>query len=297
LTAKKWTLHPKGELAMSASAHPGTLVDTEWLADHLNEPHVRVVEVGWDASEYESGHVPGAVAGWGQSDVLPPEDKRRVEALLSDAGIARGDTVVLYGGLSNLVAAGAFWLLKIYGHADVRLLDGGRQKWASEGRPLTSEKLSVTPTSYAAQAPNWDLRANKDHILNVLGQAGQTIVDARPVNMYTGKESAGMAHAGHIPTAVNIPSTRLLEAEGNFQAWQTPTTNSDGTFKSVAELRDLFAQNGVHPDQGIITYCVRGGLSTHMWFVLTQLLGFPNVREYDHSWAEWGNSLGMPIEQ
>lgn len=282
---------------MSSHAFPEVVVSTQWVADHLNDPQVRVLEVGWDATEYQSGHIPGAVAGWGLSDLQHLTDQAHVEAMLSNAGVANSNTVVIYGGLSNLVAAMAFWMLRIYGHAELRLLDGGRQKWLTEGRPLSTEKPGIQTTHYIAQAPNWNLRADKEHIVGVIGQMGQVIVDARPVAMYLGENSAGMQHNGHIPTAVNVPATAITDADGNFQGWQTPTTSSDGAFKSIEELRALFAEKGVTADKNIVTYCVRGGLSTHMWFVLTQLLGYPNVREYDRSWVEWGNWADAPIEK
>jgi thiosulfate/3-mercaptopyruvate sulfurtransferase len=282
---------------MSTYARPEVLVSTQWVADHLNDSNVRLLEVGVNTSEYESGHIAGALAGWGLSDFQHLADKERVEATLSNAGIAKTDTVVIYGGLSNLIAVMAFWMLKIYGHADIRLLDGGRQKWLAEGRSMSIEKPNVQRTQYVAQEPNWDLRADKDHIVSVIGRMEQMIVDARPVDMYTGENTAGMQRGGHIPTAVNVPAAPITDADGKLQGWQTPTTRGDGTFKSVEELRELFSKKGITRDKNIVTYCVRGGLSTHVWFTLTQLLGYPNVREYDRSWAEWGNLADTPIEK
>ena len=274
---------------MSKYNHSEVLVNTQWVADHLNDPNIRFLEAGWDSSEYESGHIPGVVAGWGLSDVQQLDDQSRVEAMLSDAGIANADTVVVYGGLQNLVAAMAFWMLKIYGHADVRLLDGGRQKWLAEGRPLSTEKPTIQRSQYRTQEPDWTLRADKDYVLDVIGKTGHTIVDARSTKMYI--------ENGHIPSAVNIPASPILDAKGDTTGWQTPTTRSDGTFKSVEELQALFSEKGLTPDKDIVTYCVRGGLSSHIWFALTQLLGYPNVREYDHSWAEWGNLADAPVEK
>ena len=282
---------------MSTYARPEVLVSTQWVADHLNDSNVRLLEVGVNTSEYESGHIAGAVAGWGLSDFQHLADKAQVEAMLSNAGIANGDTVVIYGGLSNLIAVMAFWMLKIYGHGDIRLLDGGRQKWLAEGRSLSTANPSVQRTQYVAQEPNWDLRADKDHIVGVIGRMEQMIVDARPIDMYAGENTAGMQRGGHIPTAVNVPAAPITDADGKLQGWQTPTTRGDGTFKSVEELRALFSEKGITPDKNTVTYCVRGGLSTHMWFALTQLLGYPNVREYDRSWAEWGNLADTPIEK
>jgi len=287
---------------MSSYVPPEVLVSTQWVADHLSDSNVRLLEAGWDISEYEAGHIPGTVAGWEFADLQRADsrdipNKAQIEAMLSQAGIANNNTVVIYGGLSNLVAAMAFWVLKIYGHADVRLLDGGRQKWLAENRPLTAERPSLKPTHYVAQTPNLNLRADKDFIAGIIGQADYMLVDARPVDMYTGENSAGMARGGHIPTAVNVPAGGIMDAEGKLLGWQTPTTNSDGTFKSIEELQALFSEKGVTADKNIVTYCVRGGLSTHMWFALTQLLGYPNVREYDRSWTEWGNLADVPIEK
>jgi thiosulfate/3-mercaptopyruvate sulfurtransferase len=286
---------------MTSYAHPEVLVSTQWVADHLSDPTVRLLEAGWNTSEYESGHISGAI-GCRFADFHQPGgpdivNKQQIEALLSQAGIANSDTVVLYGGLSNLVAALAFWILKLYGHEDVRLLDGGRQKWVNEERELTSEKPVVQPTHYVAHEQNWALRADKDVIASAIGQPSYTVIDARSVEMYAGKATAGIEHGGHIPTAVNVAARVKTDARGKSLGWQTPTTSDAGTFKSPDELHSLFSKHGVTPDKTIITYCVVGGLSSHMWFVLTQLLGFPNVREYDRSWAEWGNLSGAPIEK
>jgi thiosulfate/3-mercaptopyruvate sulfurtransferase len=285
---------------MKHFANHENLVSTQWAADHLDDPAIRFIEAGWDASEYESGHVPGAVAGWGFSDIERPDtqnlpDKAQLEAMLSKIGIANNQTVILYGGLSNLVAAMAFWLLKIFGHADVRLLDGGRQKWIIEGRTLTKEIPFFQPTQYIASQPDWRLRASKEDIQSWLGNLDVQIVDARPVDMYTGENLSGIARSGHIPGAINLPSERIVDEGGNFLAWQHALTNPDGTFKPIDAMQEIFAAKGVTPEKQIITYCVRGGLSTYLWFALTQLLDYPNVREYDRSWAEWGNLPNTPI--
>jgi thiosulfate/3-mercaptopyruvate sulfurtransferase len=285
---------------MTTYARPEVLVNTQWVDDHLNDPNIRLLEVGWDTSEYESGHIPGTVAAWGFTDIQQPDSnnlpsKAQIETMLSQAGITNSDTVIVYGGLNNLIAALAFWVLKIYGHADARLLDGGRLKWMTEGRSLTTEKPTVKPTLYVAQEPDWSLRAEKDYIIGVIGQAGHTIVDTRPEVMYTGENKYGIERGGHIPTAVNIPAQPFMDAEGNLR-WQSPVVNDDNTFKSAEELQTLFSEKGIFPTQSIVTYCVRGGLSTYMWIALTQLLGYPNVREYERSWAEWGNLASTPIE-
>ncbi len=287
---------------MTTHTLPNVLVSTDWVADHLDDSNVRLLEAGWDTSEYEAGHIPRTSAGWGFADLQRTDNrdipnKAQIESMLSQAGIAANNTVAIYGGLSNLVATMAFWVLKIYGHKDVRLLDGGRQKWLAENRPLTTVRPSLKTTIYVAQMPDFNLRADNDFIRDVIGRADYRLVDARPVNMYTGKDTAGATRGGHIPTAVNVPAEPIVNAEGQFQGWQTPTTNGDGTFKSIEELQALFSEKGVTREKSTVTYCVRGGLSTHMWFTLTQLLGYPNVREYDLSWAEWGKLADAPIEK
>lgn len=287
---------------MSTFENAKVLVSTQWVFDHLNDPNVRLLEVGWDTSEFESGHIPNTVTGWGFSDIQQGDNrtlpsKTQIEDMLSKAGINNDDTVVVYGGLNNLIAVMGFWLLKIYGHKDVRLLDGGRQKWTEENRPLSAELPAVKTTQYLALSPNLNLRADKDFITSALGKVDFVFVDARPENMYTGEITAGMLHGGHIPSAINVPAGRIFDSAGEFLGFQTPTTNSDGTFKSIDELKALFAEKGISQDKNIVTYCVRGGLSTHMWFALTQLLGYSNVREYDLSWAEWGNLENALVEK
>jgi thiosulfate/3-mercaptopyruvate sulfurtransferase len=282
-------------------AYPRSLVTTQWVADHLNDSSVRLLEVGWDTTEFESGHIPGTVAAWRYADLHRADEreipsKSEIEKMLSQAGIANNDTIVFYGGLANLIAAIAFWVLKIYGHPDVRLLDGGRQKWLAEHRPLSTDMPSPEATQYVAQEPDTTLRADRDFVAGVVGQADCVLVDARAEDMYTGENKAGTARGGHIPTAINLPATPILDSEGEFLSWQPPTTNSDGTFKAAEELKLLFSAKGITPDKKIITYCLRGGLSTHMWFVLTQLLVYSNVIEYDRSWVDWGNLEDTPVE-
>ena len=292
---------------MAHLANPNALVSTEWVADHLDDLHVRLIEVIWEMSPawgmpaYESGHIPGAIAWDFEQDLKDPIghdvlDQDALETLLARSGITRETTIVLYSGLSNLLATYAFWLLKIYGHQDVRLLDGDRQKWLDERRPRVSDVPMTTPTSYQAQALNWGLRASRDDVLQSMGGANHLLVDARSVAMYRGEDKASAVRGGHIPGAVNLPAQRETNPDGSFKGWRVPTVQHDGTFKSVGELRALFDSAGVTADKDIITYCVRGGLSTHFWFVLTQLLGYRNVREYDRSWEEWGNVEELPIE-
>lgn len=286
---------------MSTYAHPEALVSMHWVVEHLHDPAVRLVEVDWDIAEYDSGHAPGAVGWTWPGDAQHPlsrdiPDKATFEALLSRSGIAADTTVVLYGGLNNLLAAYTFWLMKIHGHADVGLLDGGRQKWMAEGRPMTTERPVIAPTAYAAKELNTGLRADRDLVAQFTDNGRRMLVDARPADMFNGQNAAGAQRGGHIPGAINLPAERMMNEDGAFAGWRVPTVKEDGTFRPVEELQALFAGKGITADKDIITYCVLGGLSSHAWFVLTQLLGYPNVREYDGSWAEWGNLMGAPIE-
>lgn len=286
---------------MSDYTHPEMLASTQWADEHLNDPKVRFVEVGSNFAAYDSGHIPGAVYwSWagnvlqaGSRDIL---DKVAAETLLSRSGISSKTTIVLYDDLNNLLAAMALWMLKVYGHQDVRLLDGGRAKWTNEDLPLTTDAPTIQPTAYKAKKPDWRLRAHRDLVLEGIDRANRVLVDARTTAMYSGEDAMGGMLGGHIPGAVNVPA--VMETDnGQFRRWITPTTNDDGTFKSADELRALFSEKGIDSDKEVITYCVRGGLSSHLWFVLKYLLGFPEVREYDGSWAEWGNLIGAPIER
>lgn len=286
---------------MSDYVHPELLASTEWAGEHLRDPKIRLVEVGWNSAGYESGYIPGAVCWvWTgnvlQSSVRDILGKTALETQLSQAGIAQDTTVVLYDGFSNLLAAMALWLLKIYGHQDVRLLDGERTKWTGEGRSLTADMPIIQPTMYKARKPDWTLRAHRDLVHEGIDKPNRQLVDARTAAMYRGEDTMGGSVGGHIPGAINVPAVMEMD-NGQFRRWITPTTNADETFKSADELRALFSSKSITPDKEVITYCVRGGLSTHMWFVLKYLLGYPEVREYDGSWAEWGNLIGVPVER
>lgn len=294
---------------MSDSAHPDSLAGAQWVAEHLHDPSIRIVEIvwgddgdQWGMAAYRAGHIPGAVAWDFAAELQNPArndivDRAGFEALLARSGVTPAMTVVVYSGLNNLLATFAFWLLKVYGHQDVRLLDGDRRKWMANGRPVSDEVPIIIPTVYEAQPSNERLRAHRDDVLHAVGRPGHLLVDARSPEMFSGVDSAGAAQGGRIPGAVNLAAHRETNPDGSFNAWRVPTVGQDGTFKSAEELRTLVENLGITPDKTIITYCVRGGLSTHAWFVLTQLLGYPDVREYDRSWVEWGNTAELPIER
>jgi thiosulfate/3-mercaptopyruvate sulfurtransferase len=281
---------------MAEYAHPEVLVSTEWVAEHLNDPKVRVVEVDVDfANGYEKGHIQGAV-GWNWStdlcDTLRRDiiDKPTFEKLASRAGIKNDTTVVLYGDSNNWFAAWSFWEFKIYGHQDVRLMNGGRKKWELENRPYTTETPQYPDTDYRAKDADFSIRAFRDEVAQVVKQGGTNLVDVRSPDEFTGKVIAppGLNETaqrpGHIPGAKNIP-------------WAMAVNQDDGTFKSADALRDLYEGAGVLSGQETIAYCRIGERSSHTWFALKYLLGYPNVRNYDGSWTEWGNVVGAPIER
>jgi thiosulfate/3-mercaptopyruvate sulfurtransferase len=276
-------------------AHPEVLVDADWVEAHLHDPNVRLIEVDVDTSAYEQGHIPGAVGfNWKnelQDQVIrAPLSQAQLEDLLSRAGVSNDTTIVLYGDNNNWFAAWALWILKYYGHQDVRLLDGGRVKWLADKRELTTEVPNYPRTSYHAQAPEKNIRALRDQILAQLGQQGFALVDVRSPAEYSGELLApanlpqeGAQRGGHIPGAANIPWSQAVR--------------EDGTFKPADELRALYASKGVTPDKDVVAYCRIGERSSHTWYVLNYLLGYPHVRNYDGSWTEWGSLIGAPIEK
>jgi thiosulfate/3-mercaptopyruvate sulfurtransferase len=281
--------------ATNGYAHPEALVETQWVADHLGDPNIRLVEVDVDTAAYSSGHIPGAV-GWDwKHDTQQPirrdiPDRAGMEQLLSRSGVANGTTVILYGDNNNWFAAFALWLLKLYGHADVRLMNGGRKKWVDEGRPLTTETPRLMQTAYRAGEPDMRIRALRDQVHESLGQPGRGLVDVRAPKEFSGELLApenlpqeGAQRGGHIPGAANIPWGQAVR--------------EDGTFKPADELRALYGAQGITPDKATIAYCRIGERSSHTWFVLTYLLGYPAVRNYDGSWTEWGSLVGAPIER
>ena len=282
---------------MAEYARPELLVPTEWVAEHLNDPKVRLVEVDVDTTAYEQGHIPGAV-GWNwttetqdtiRRDILSKAD---LERLLGRSGIANATTVVLYGDNNNWFAAYAFWVFEMYGLSNLKLMDGGRKKWLQEGRPLIQEVPGYPPTQYRAKEPDLSLRAHRNQVLHVLDEVkdgAAALVDVRSPQEFTGEILAppGLPETaqrgGHIPGAQNIPWGQAVR--------------ENGTFKSAPDLKALYEGKGVTPDKEVITYCRIGERSSHTWFLLKYLLGYPKVSNYDGSWTEWGSMVGMPVEK
>jgi thiosulfate/3-mercaptopyruvate sulfurtransferase len=282
-------------VSQNGYAHPHALVQTDWVAAHKDEPNVRLIEVDVDTAAYGTGHIPGAV-GWDWKADLQRRplrdipDRTEWDALLSRSGIGNDDLVVLYGDNHNWFAAFAYWLFKLYGHADVALMDGGRAKWIAEGRELTLDVPTPAPTRYTAQEADLTLRAFRDEVAAVIGRPPVALVDVRSPKEYSGELLApenlpqeGAQRGGHIPGARNVP-------------WAT-AVGDDGTFRPAAELKSIYGEQGITPDRTTIAYCRIGERSAHTWFVLRELLGYPDVRNYDGSWTEWGSLIGAPIER
>jgi thiosulfate/3-mercaptopyruvate sulfurtransferase len=278
----------------SVISGPDVLVTTDWVARHRSDAGVRVIEVDVDTAAYDQGHVPGAL-GWNWTtelcdtlvrDIVP---KGKLEQLLGASGITPDSTIVLYGDNNNWFAAWAFWQLKVYGHRDVRIMDGGRKKWLAESRDVETGKPSIGATTYTAKDPDLSIRAFLPEVQKAMGRPDVSLVDVRSPAEFTGEILAppGLPETcqrgGHIPGAKSIPWGKAC--------------NDDGTFKSREELATLYGSQGVTPDKHVIAYCRIGERSSHTWFVLKYLLGYQDVKNYDGSWTEWGNLVGAPVER
>ena len=280
---------------MSSQTQTKPLVSTEWIAAHAKDTGLRLVEVDVDPTVYEKGHIEGAV-GWNWKrdlqdqlarDVAP---KEALAELLGKSGITPETTIVLYGDNNNWFAAYAYWALKYYGHDKVQLVDGGRVKWEKEGRPYTTDAPSYSATSYHFQgSPNEKIRTYREHVREKIGKSA--LVDVRSPKEFSGELLApenlpqeGAQRGGHIPTASSIP-------------WGTAVNTEDGTFKALEELKAIYGGKGIVPDKEVIAYCRIGERSAHTWFVLHELLEYPDVKNYDGSWTEWGSSIRVPIEK
>jgi len=271
------------------------LVTTEWLAEHLGDAGVVVAEVDENPDIYDDGHIPGAIKLHWREDLQDPLERdlierEQFERLLGGLGISNDTALVLYGDKNNWFAAYAYWYVKIYGHQDVRILDGGRQKWIDEGRELTAEVPVSEPASYRAQERDETIRAYRDAVRGTIGAEDKALVDVRSPQEFSGDliappgyEQEGAQRAGHIPSAQSIPWAQAVR--------------DDGTFKPAEELRELYGGKGITPDKAVTAYCRIGERSAHTWFVLRELLGYQDVRNYDGSWTEWGNLVDVPIER
>lgn len=273
-------------------ARSDVLVSAQWAQDNLSAPNTVFVEVDEDTSAYDVGHIEGAVKLDWKTDLQDAVkrdfvDQQQFSKLLSDKGISNDDTVVLYGGNNNWFAAYAYWYFKLYGHRDVKLLDGGRKKWELDGRPLSTDTVSRPATSYQATAPDNTIRAFRDEVIAAIGT--KNLVDVRSPDEFSGKILAP-AHLpqeqsqrpGHVPGAINVPWSKAAA--------------EDGTFKSDEELAKLYADAGLDGQKETIAYCRIGERSSHTWFVLQEILGHQNVKNYDGSWTEYGSLVGAPIE-
>lgn len=295
--------HHFGDAYMSTTieqrgyVHPDALVSTDWVAEHLQDPAVRIIESNEDPLLYPSGHIPGAVqVDWTRdlNDALRRDylDRAAFEALMSRIGVTAEMTLVFYGDKNNWWACYALWIFQLFGHTNARIMDGGRTKWQVEGRPLTRDVVNYPATTYSAPERNdHDIRAFREDVLAQM-RANKPMIDVRSPQEYSGERThmpeypqEGTLRGGHIPGAKSVP-------------WAKAVNTDDATFKSADELRALYeGEQGLTPQDEVITYCRIGERSSHTWFVLKYLLGYPNVRNYDGSWTEWGNSVGLPIER
>lgn len=276
-------------------AHPHMLVETDWVANNRSNANIRLVEVDVDTTAYEQGHIPGAV-GWNWQKDTQDQVTRNIpsreafEKLMARSGISNNTTVILYGDNNNWFAAYALWLMKVYGHDDVRLMNGGRAKWLAEGRELTTSVPEITPTTYEVTEVADELRALRPFVEASVGHKGRALVDVRSPGEFSGELLAppnmpqeGSQRGGHIPGAKNI-------------SWGQ-AVGENGVYKSREELEQLYGSQGITPDKQVVAYCRIGERSAHTWFALKYLLGYPDVRNYDGSWTEWGSAIGVPIEK
>ncbi len=276
-------------------AHPEVLVDTDFVARHLDDTKIRLVEVDVDTTAFDSGHIRGAI-GWNWQRETQDQVRRDLldqvafEDLMCRSGIATDTTVILYGDNNNWFAAYALWMMKYYGHRDARLMNGGRKKWVAESRPLATENARPLRTTYHAHAPDPEIRARRDMVEASLGKPNHALVDVRSPKEFSGELLApenlpqeGAQRGGHIPGAANIPWGQAVQ--------------DDGTFKPRPMLEEMYTGKGITSDKDIIAYCRIGERSSHTWFALKYLLGYSKVKNYDGSWTEWGSAIGVPIEK
>jgi thiosulfate/3-mercaptopyruvate sulfurtransferase len=283
-------------MADNTYAHPEVLVETDWVAEHFSDNGLKLIEIDVDTEAYAQGHIQGAIGFNWQTEL---EDtlrrdvptKEQWDNLLSKAGISNDDTLILYGDNNNWFATFGYWLFVMFGHdkAKLKLINGGRKKWVAENRPLTTEVPSNPSTQYKASEPNWELRAFRDQVLQKIGDPNLVLLDVRSPDEFTGKVIAppGMSETaqrgGHIPGAQSTPWLNAVK--------------EDGTFKSAEDLRAFYGGKGVSEGKDVVAYCRIGERSSHTWFVLYNLLGYENARNYDGSWTEWGSIIGAPIEK
>jgi len=278
-------------------ANPNVLTDTEWVSTNISNKAIRIVEVDYDPENaYKQSHIQNASLIWWKRDINDPIrrdiiSKAQFEDLMSRNGIILESEVILYGDFNNWFAAFVFWIFKYYGHKNVKLMNGGRKKWELEKKPYTKDEPQIQKTKYISLPPDEGLRAYLFDVRRAIDRQDTVLVDVRSPKEFTGEITAPpeypMEHAqrgGHIPKANNIP-------------WATAVNDADGTFKSVNDLKQIYESKGVTPDKDVICYCRIGERSSHSWFVLKYLLGYPQVRNYDGSWTEWGNMIGNPVEK
>ncbi len=283
-------IHLEGKIIMSQYRYPDAIVDTEWLLDRLEDPNICIIEMDLDPEQYQQGHIPGTIF-WHASKISLSDlsinfDLANLENLLSSSGINNNTTVIAVPGKFPATAGLIFWLLKFLGHDDVRILNGGRQKWIAKGLPLTKEEPKITPSNYKIESQDNSLRVFHQEVYESINQSDRVIVDVRTPQEYSGEiftiaPPIKTERGGHIPSAIHL--------------YYEASLNEDKTFKSFDELEKIYSQKGITRDRLIIPYCAVGARSSHTWFVLKYLLGYPNVRNYDGSWNEWSRIEGMPI--